>query len=135
MAPRSAVIYLDTSAALAELYGERRQPSPTLWDQDLISSRLLDVELWCSVRRQRLVESHGRYAAILVSRVNLIDLSPEVLARACQAMPIQLRTLDAIHLATLLHALDQEHCALATYDKEMRRAGATLELDLADAHL
>jgi len=35
------VIYLDTSVALAHLLAEDRSPPSQLWDQTLISSRLL----------------------------------------------------------------------------------------------
>jgi len=40
------VIYLDTSVALAELLAEDRRARPTLWEEPLVSSRLLEYELW-----------------------------------------------------------------------------------------
>lgn len=40
------MVYLDTSAALAHLLAEDRVPPDSLWDQPLVSSRLLEYELW-----------------------------------------------------------------------------------------
>lgn len=36
------MIYLDTSVALAHLLAEDRQPPASLWDETLVSSRLLE---------------------------------------------------------------------------------------------
>ena len=40
------MIYLDTSVALAHLLAEDRSPPATLWQEQLIASRLLEYELW-----------------------------------------------------------------------------------------
>jgi hypothetical protein len=40
------VIYLDTSVALAQLLAEDRLPAERIWDEQLVSSRLLEYELW-----------------------------------------------------------------------------------------
>jgi hypothetical protein len=42
------MIYLDTSVALAHLLAEDRCPSPSMWDHPLVSSRLLEYEIWTS---------------------------------------------------------------------------------------
>jgi len=39
------VIYLDTSVALAYLLAEDRRPPDSLWENPLVSSRLLEYEL------------------------------------------------------------------------------------------
>jgi hypothetical protein len=40
------MIYLDSSVALAHLLAEDRFPPDLLWDQQLVSSRLLECEVW-----------------------------------------------------------------------------------------
>ena len=46
------MIYLDTSVALAHLLGETRVPQPSLWNEALIASRLLEYEIWARVHAQ-----------------------------------------------------------------------------------
>jgi hypothetical protein len=40
------MIYLDSSVALAYLLAEDRYPTNALWDQPIVSSRLLECEVW-----------------------------------------------------------------------------------------
>ena len=40
------MIYLDTSVALAHLLAEDRRPPDALWKESLVTSRLLEYELW-----------------------------------------------------------------------------------------
>ena len=40
------MIYLDTSVALAELFAEDQKAPEELWSELLVSSRLLEYELW-----------------------------------------------------------------------------------------
>lgn len=40
------MIYLDSSVVLAELLTENRRPSPSIGDEDLVTSRLLEYEVW-----------------------------------------------------------------------------------------
>jgi hypothetical protein len=44
------VIYVDTSVALAELFAEDRRPPPDFWKGQLVSSRLLEYELWTRIQ-------------------------------------------------------------------------------------
>jgi hypothetical protein len=57
------VIYLDTSVALAHLLGETRRPADVLWRHPLVSSRLLQYELWTRLHARGLGGSHGRRRA------------------------------------------------------------------------
>ena len=56
------MIYLDTSVALAHLLAEDRAPRDTLWREPLISSRLLQYEIWNRLNARRLGRSHGEAA-------------------------------------------------------------------------
>ena len=69
------MIYLDTSVALAHLLTEDWQPPDSLWQQPLVSSRLLQYELWTRLNARDLGESHGDVAQELLQRLALLELS------------------------------------------------------------
>jgi len=81
------VIYLDTSVALAHLLAEDRSPPDALWEQSLVSSRLLEYELWIRLQARGLGSSHGDAARALLHRLALLELAPPVLARALAQEP------------------------------------------------
>ena len=57
------MIYLDSSVALAYLLAEDRFPSELLWDQPLVSSRLLECEVWNRVNAHQLQKFTWRRGA------------------------------------------------------------------------
>ena len=121
------MIYLDTSVALAELFAEDRKAPESMWAEPLISSRLLEYELWTRVNGRRAGRTHGEAAREILARVSLVELVPTVLARALEPFPAPVRTLDALHLATLQYVSTAgQKVALATFDERMRRAAAAL---------
>ena len=95
------MIYLDSSVALAHLLAEDRAPPDSLWREPLISSRLLQYEIWTRLNARRLDRSHGSEARGLIARIALIELSPPVLERAMEPFAATVRTLDALHLASM----------------------------------
>src|SRR5574341_1287002 len=123
------MIYLDTSVALAHLLVEDRTPSEQLWQEPLVSSRLLEYEVWTRLHARRLGPSHGDEARILLGRIALLELAPPVLARALEPFPAPVRTLDALHLASMefLRARGQE-VRLASYDDRMLTAARALDI-------
>jgi uncharacterized protein len=127
------VIYLDTSVALAHLLAEDRQPPRALWEQPLVASRLLEHELWTRLHARRLGTSHGESARRLVERLAFLELLPNVLARALEPFPVPVRTLDALHLASMefLRARGQD-LALASYDDRLTAAARALGIPLAE---
>jgi predicted nucleic acid-binding protein len=114
------VIYLDSSVALAYLLAEDRSPPESIWRETLVSSRLLEYEVWNRINARRLAPSHGEAARTLIGHVALIELAPPVLARALEPFPFPLRTLDALHLASIefLRARGQT-VALASFDERL----------------
>ncbi|MBI4702450.1 MAG: PIN domain-containing protein [Deltaproteobacteria bacterium] len=115
------MIYLDTSAALAELLAEDRKPDPSIWSQPLVSSRLLECELWTRLHALKLAASHGDAARELLASVSLIALAPEVLARALEPFPLAVRTLDALHLASIEFLRGRrQQVTLASFDERQR---------------
>jgi predicted nucleic acid-binding protein len=126
------VIYLDTSVALAELLAEDRWPPAALWSETLVASRLLEYELWTRLHAERLGESHGDAARALLSRVALLELAPPVLERALRPFPLPVRTLDALHLASIEFLRGRgQRVRLASYDARLNRAATELGIELA----
>ena len=127
------MIYLDTSVALAQLLAEDRRPPASLWNETLVSSRLLEYELWNRLHARALAPSHGEAAYQLIGRIALLELSSPVLARALNAFPAPVRTLDALHLASYeyLHKLGQP-VTLASYDQRMLSVTRAMELPVLD---
>ena len=127
------MIYLDTSVALAHLLVENRRPPASFWDNTLVTSRLLEYELWSRLHTRNLAHSHGEAAQGLVGRLALLELSPQVLARALGAFPIPLRTLDALHLASLDYLRGRRQAVeLASYDRRMTAAARAMDIPVHD---
>jgi hypothetical protein len=126
------LIYLDSSVALAQLFGEGRSPPDTLWQEPLVSSRLLEYEVWNRVHGRGLGATLGDSTRRLIGRLRLMELTPPVLARALQPFPAPLRTLDALHLATIEFIRAQgETVELASYDNRLLEAAGALGIALS----
>ena len=98
----------------------RRPPPARLWNEILLSSRLMEYEIWTRLHARQLAESHGETARLLIGRIALLELSSPVLARALDAFPTSVRTLDALHLASCEYLRKQgQSIALASYDARM----------------
>lgn len=127
------MIYVDASVALAELLAEDRRPAAALWDQTLTASRLLEYEVWVRLHARGLGEANAESARQLLGRVALVDLTPRVLARALEAFPGSVRTLDALHLATIVHFRERGRtAALASYDRRMVNVARAMEIPVYD---
>lgn len=126
------MIYLDTSVALAHLLAEDRHPPDTLWTQPLVSSHLLEYEAWNRVHALGLSGTHGEALRTLIGRIALIELAGPVLARALDPFPAPVRTLDALHLASIEFLRQQSvKLELATYDERMAAAARAMRIPLA----
>jgi antitoxin (DNA-binding transcriptional repressor) of toxin-antitoxin stability system len=67
----------------------------------------------------------------LLERVTLVELTPLALARALEPFPVPVRTLDALHLATVEFLRSQgQPVELAAYDERLRAAGRALGVPL-----
>jgi hypothetical protein len=125
------VIYLDSSVAVAQLLAEDRFPPEDLWHQQLISSRLLEYEVWNRIHARRLDRSHGDAVRALIGRVALLELAPPVLARALDPFPIPVRTLDALHLSSIeFLRRRQQQLGLASYDERLIAGARALHIPL-----
>lgn len=127
------MIYLDTSVALAHLFAEDRRPPAWLWEETLVASRLLEYELWTRVHARKLTRTHGDAVHGLVGRLALLELSPTVLARALESFPASIRTLDALHLASVDYLRGSgQKIDLASYDRRMVIAAKAMKIGIVD---
>mgnify|MGYP001619463831 CR=1 FL=1 len=126
------MIYLDTSVALAHLFKEERVPAAAFWAETLVSSRLLEYELWTRLNARGFGGSHGEAARTLLGRVSFLELAPPVLARVLDPFPAPVRTLDAIHLASIEFLRERrQSVVLASYDERLNSAARALGIPLA----
>jgi predicted nucleic acid-binding protein len=127
-------VYLDTSVALAHLLAEDRAPSPELWTKFLISSRLIEYEIWNRIHSRKLERTHGDATRALIDRLALVEMIAPVLARATEPFPTPVRTLDALHLSAIVFLAESsgQDIELASYDTSMARAARALGIRLFD---
>lgn len=126
------MIYVDSSVVLAQLLVEDRFPDAAFWREGpIISSRLLEYEVWNRINSHGLGASHADDVRLLLGRLAFLELAPPVLARALEPFPTALRTVDALHVASIefLCGLGQRPM-LATYDRRMAEAAASLGISL-----
>lgn len=111
--------YLDTSALVKLVVREAESDALVSWLQShpaVATSDLTRTELMRAVRRGApdLVER----VRDLLSRMTLITAAPRVFDDAGRLDPIEVRTLDAIHIASALQLGDDLE-SVVTYDTRM----------------
>ena len=127
------MIYLDTSVVLARLFAEDRSPPDTFWSQTFVASRLLEFEVFNRIHARAAQATHGAGARQLVDRANLLENVRDVLGRALLPFAQPVRTLDALHLATMVFLRSRGLSpALATYDQRLATAAVGEGFALAD---
>ena len=125
------MIYLDTSVLLAHLLAGDRQPPVGIWSEPIVSSRLLEYEAWTRINALGLGKSHRAVAEGAMARIAFLELNRHVLARATEAFPKPVRTLDALHLASMDFLRHRgQRLRLATYDTRLAEAASQLDFQL-----
>jgi predicted nucleic acid-binding protein len=126
------VIYLDSSVVLAHLLMEERRPPAAFWEQIPVSSRLLEYEVWNRIWARGLGQSHREEVRASLAKIEMIELTRRSLRRALEPFPVGVRTLDALHLATMGFIHDGgESLQLASYDNRLIAAAQALGIALA----
>ncbi len=124
------LLYLDSSAIL-KLVVEEAESTALLSVVETfpgrVSSALARVEVLRAVRRAGGTAVEVSRASGVLARIALISVDDDVLTRAAELEPGELRSLDAIHLATAL-SLGKQLGALATYDRRMSISARRLRL-------
>jgi hypothetical protein len=129
------LIYLDRSVALAQLLAEDRVPPESLWQESLISSRLIEYEIWTRIHALKLARSHADDVRALLGRLALVELAPPVLARALEPYPRPVRTLEALHLASInflynLFTIKDRAVTVASYDTRLVNCARALRFSI-----
>lgn len=114
------VLYLDSSAMVKLVASEPESPalSARIADAATVSSEIARVEVLRAIRRSggdREMLQRGRE---VIRRVGLLRVDGRVLELAADVEPADLRTLDAIHLASAL-ILSEGLGAFVTYDRRL----------------
>ncbi len=116
------MIYADTSALAKLLVAEAETPALRDWisrqDARLVTNSIGVVEL----RRlaARVSQQALGAATVLLGRIDRLVLTPAALALAGELPPPEVRTLDALHIASAAELSDLR--VLLTYDRRMAEA-------------
>ncbi len=125
------MIYLDTSVVLAQILSEDRVPTDSLWNETLVSSRLLQYETWNRLHAHGAAASHGNIARAVLAELTFLELNPIVLSRALEPFPVPVRTLDALHLASAEYLQKQgQRLQIATYDERLLNCAQRLGIEI-----
>ena len=93
------------------------------------SPRIRGMETGIHARRLEL--SHGDAVRALIGRVALLELATPVLGRALDPFPMPVRTLDALHLASIeFLRVRQQQVKLASYDERLIDGARALHIPL-----
>ena len=126
------MIYLDSSVALAQLFGEGRVPPVEFWAEQLIASRLFEFEVWNRVHARNLGAVLSPDVYRLCARIEFVELTRAVLSRVLDPFPVSVRTLDAVHLSTIdFLRRDGRAVRLASYDNRMLDAARAMGVPIA----
>ncbi len=124
--------YLDSSVLLAHLLMEERRPPTAFWEQGSVSSRLLEYEVWNRIWARGLGQSHRDEVNATLCKIEMIELTRLSLRRALEPFPLGVRTLDALHLATMDFIRERgESVQLASYDNRLIAAAQALGISIA----
>ena len=131
--------YVDASAVLRVVFGEPGHVIPLEGGDRVVSSHIVEVEAYRAVDRVRLLgqlddAQTARKRKELADLLAMLDLAPVdamVITRAKDSFAVNVRALDAIHVATaevLMAAAGGESLEFWTHDD--RQAAAALSRGL-----
>ncbi len=122
--------YLDTSAFIKLVRSEPESAAlrRELAGRELLSSALLTVEGRRAARRYGELASERARAAL--AAITLVPLDQPILDAAAELDPAELRSLDALHLATAL-SLNQDLELVYCYDSRLSDAAQALGIEVS----
>ena len=124
------MIYLDSAAVVKLAHAEAESPALRAWlderaETGWVSSVLTEIESFRALARYA-PDAVSRLPAVL-DQIELIDLDPPIRILAHTVRPASVRSLDAIHLGTALHARSTL-TSFVTYDKRLLDAAGAAGL-------
>lgn len=126
------VIYIDTSAAMKLVRPEMHSAELSDWLRQrrhsaVLSSVVIEIELMRATRRSAPEKLHR--ATEVLRGIGAVSLSAAVVSRAAAYIDGNLRSLDAIHLATAEHVITvtrEQLDAFVAYDDRLLAAVRSL---------
>lgn len=133
--------YVDASAVLRVLFAERGEAVPLEPGDRVASSELLEVEAFRAVDRERLLgglddrqtATKRKELADLIAMLDLVIIDRQVIDRARSSFAVNVRALDAIHVATaevLAAETGDDPLEFWTHDERQAIAAASRGLDV-----
>ena len=93
---------------------------------------MLEYEVWNWVHAYGVAHSVGNEAQALLLRVGMVEMTRSVLAKALEPLPVPLRTLDSLHLATMDFLRSRGATVeLASYDDRLVAAARAVGMPVA----
>ena len=134
------VAYLDSSVLLRHILLGEEPIRHALAFPRVVSSELIEIECRRVLHRCRLAGEFDDEALALarerldavLSGIDLLELSAQIKQRAMDPFPVHVRTLDALHIATVLAvAADAGGTALFSHDRCMNVCARSLGITAA----
>ncbi len=131
--------YVDASAVLRVLFAEPGPEVPLVPGDRVVSSQLVEVETFRAVDRERLLgnlddkqtATKRKELVDFLARLDLAPIDGTVIDRAKSSFAVNLRALDAIHVATAeILAAEAEGEPLEFWTHDDRQAIAALSRGL-----
>jgi uncharacterized protein len=133
------VKYVDASAVLRILFSESGSTVPLAGNDRVVSSQLVEIEAFRAVDRERLLGNlddaetarKRKELADLLAMLDLAAIDAEVVDRAKSPFAVNVRALDAVHVATAeILAAEAEGEPLEFWTHDDRQATAALSRGL-----
>ncbi len=126
------MIYFDTSALVKLVFDETESAALAEWltvraDVPKVSSDLSTIELLRTCRR--VDEEAVEGANLLLGGIDFLPMDRAIVEKAATLVPTELRSLDAIHLASAL-SVKANLTALVAYDVRLCSAAAQAGIEV-----
>ena len=130
--------YVDASAILRIVFAEGGSTVPLEDDDQIVSSQLVEIETFRALDRERLlgnlddtqVATKRNELGALLAMLDLMAIDAAVIARAKSPFGINVRALDAIHVATAEVLAAEANDTLEFWTHDERQASAALSRGL-----
>lgn len=126
------MIYVDASAIMKLIVEEPESASLAQWMKNESASLITSIVSTIEVTRvcRRMAPNAMTDSVRMLAEFDIVPVTAVVVDLAASVQPAELRTLDAIHLATALSVRD-ELTAFVTYDKRLGKAAHAEKLRVA----
>lgn len=132
--------YVDSSVLIRVILNESGKMLPLLEYKEIYASDLVRIECMRTYYRlkfenkittQQLAE-YVEKTGLLFKKLSLIPISRFLITRCTQALPIHVRSLDAIHLGTALLLAEKTNTDISffTHDKKLAQAARAMGLNV-----